>query len=175
MEGREDLSISCPSVNQSISEMSADKSLCLGAKQHRLQLLRSWLIYFTSTIHGYFMSRVVHTTEIELQDNLRNATDLDMILSVHQNYLQQIHDRCFLHQSVSMLREAVNMVLIIGVELRQCVVSGLPIHSRQLIGWEEKYRKCHLFLAKTLQSMTKKRKVPHLEGLAVALLYSCPA
>ena len=55
------------------------------------------------------------------------------------------------------------------------LVLGLPIHSRQLIGWEEKYRKCHLFLAKTLQSMTKKRKVPHLEGLAVALLYSCPA
>ena len=71
MEGREDLSISCLSVNQSMSEMSADKSLCLGAKQHRLQLLRSWLIYFTSTIHGYFMSRVVHTTEIELQAQLQ--------------------------------------------------------------------------------------------------------
>ena len=171
MEAGDDLSMSCLSVNQTLS----DSSLCPGVKQHRLQLLRSWLIYFTSTVHGYFMTRVVHSTELELKENLEKATDLDQIISVHETYLQRIHDRCFLHPSVSMLREAVVMVLNIGLEVRQCVVSGQPIHSRIVIGWEEKYRNCHHFLAKTLKSMTKKRKVPHLEGLAVALLHSCPA
>ena len=173
MSGFDDLSmtISCLSTNQTLSDVSLNP----GAKQHRLQLLRSWLIYFTTSIHNYFMSRVIHTTEIELKENLQTATDLDMILHVHQTYLQRIYDRCFLHQSVSMLREAVVMVLNIGLELRQCVTSGLPIHSRTVVGWEEKYRKCHIFLAKTLQSMTNKRKVPHLEGLAVALVHSCPA
>ena len=34
-----------------------DLSLPLGSKEHRLQLLRSWLLYFTTTVHGYFMSR----------------------------------------------------------------------------------------------------------------------
>ena len=154
---------------------AADTSLCLASKQHRLQLLRAWLLHFTSTIHGYFMSRVVHSTEIELGENLAAATDLDMILGVHDQYLQQIHDRCFLHPSARMLLDAVRMVLNIGLELKQSVGAGLPLHTRTLLAWEEKYTKCHAFLAKTLQAMTNKKKVSHLEGLAVALLHSCPA
>ena len=78
-----------------------DLSLPLGSKEHRLQLLRSWLLYFTTTVHGYFMSRcifpspsgktgttylpfyrVVHSTEVELRSKLSKATDLDMILEV---------------------------------------------------------------------------------------------
>ena len=172
MEGADSLSLSCLANDQTLG---ADTSLCLGAKQHRLQLLRSWLLYFTSTIHGYFMSRVVHTTELELRENLTAATDLDMILDTHNRYLQRIYDRCFLHPSVTMLRDAVVMVLNIGLELKAAVNSGLPIHSRTVVGWEEKYSKCHNFLAKTLQSMTNRRKVPHLEGLTTALLHSCPA
>jgi len=158
----------------SLGQSFQDSSLPLGAKQHRLQLLRSWLLYFTTTMHGYFMSRVVHSTELELQEKLKSATDLDMILSTHQEYLQRIYDRCFLHPSASMLREAVMMVLGIGQELQQATTSNLPIHTRTLTTWEEKYSKCHKFLATTLQAMTAKRKLPHLEGLAIALLHSCP-
>ena len=140
---------------------------------------------------------------------LSKATDLDMILEVtsislftppmfltlqvHQEYLNRIHDRCFLHPSASMLREAVNLVLLLGVELRDATLSDLPIHTRTLLSWEEKYTRCHTFLASTLQvcrviyfnfcscknfhaqAMTSRRKIPHLEGLTVALLHSCPS
>ena len=70
---------------------------------------------------------------------------------VHQEYLNRIHDRCFLHHSASMLREAVNLVLNLGVELRDATLSDLPIHTRTLLAWEEKYARCHTFLASTLQ------------------------
>ena len=74
-----------------------------------------------------------------------------MILQVHQDYLNRIHDRCFLHPSASMLREAVSLVLLLGVELRDATLSDLPIHTRTLLAWEEKYARCHTFLASTLQ------------------------
>ena len=70
---------------------------------------------------------------------------------MHQEYLNRIHDRCFLHPSASMLREAVNLVLNLGVELRDATLSDLPIHTRTLLAWEEKYARCHTFLASTLQ------------------------
>ena len=75
-----------------------------------------------------------------------------------------------------MLREAVTMVLGIGLELQQASISNLPIHTRTLTVWEEKYSKCHRLLTTTLQAMTVKKKLPHLEGLAlaIALLHSCP-
>ena len=50
-----------------------------------------------------------------------------------------------------MLREAVNLVLNLGVELRDATLSDLPIHTRTLLAWEEKYARCHTFLASTLQ------------------------
>ena len=111
----------------------------------------------------------MHSTEVELRSKLSKATDLDMILEVitdepialdfstfmtfqvHQDYLNRIHDRCFLHPSASMLREAVNLVLLLGVELRDATLSDLPIHTRTLLAWEEKYARCHTFLASTLQ------------------------
>ena len=150
----------------------------------------------------------MHSTEVELRSKLSKATDLDMILEVitdepialnfskvhdslqvHQDYLNRIHDRCFLHPSASMLREAVSLVLLLGVELRDATLSDLPIHTRTLLAWEEKYTRCHTFLASTLQvcegiffsidppaqAMTSRRKIPHLEGLTVALLHSCPS
>ena len=169
MEEQNDLDVS------SLSLSSQDVSLPLGCKQHRLQLLRSWLLFFTTTVHGYFMSRVVHSTELELRGRLGAALDLDMIRQVHQEYLDRIHDRCFLHPSASMLREAVAMVLSLGLELQQAALSSLPIHTHTILAWEEKYSRCHNFLASTLQTMTARRKLPHLEGLTVALLHSCPS
>ena len=127
-------------------------------------MLFSWQFRNCSSV-----SRVVHSTEVELRSKLSKATDLDMILEVitdepialdfstfmtfqvHQDYLNRIHDRCFLHPSASMLREAVNLVLLLGVELRDATLSDLPIHTRTLLAWEEKYTRCHTFLASTLQ------------------------
>ena len=51
------------SLNQELS----DSSLTAGEKRHRVQLLRSWLLYFVTLIHGYFMSRVVHSTHLQLR------------------------------------------------------------------------------------------------------------
>jgi len=152
-----------------------ESSLPLHANCHRLQLLRAWLLFFTTTMHGYFMSRVVHFTEIELKESLKNANDLDMIISAHESYLNRIHDQCFLHPKVKMLREAVIMVFKIGLELHHVITNQVSINYRSLIAWEEKYRKCHNFLADTLQAMTARRKLPHLEGLTTALIHSRPA
>ena len=63
-------------------------------------------------MHVSIMSRVVHST----------------ILATHPTYLLKNYDRCFLHLSASMLREAVVMVLSIGLELQQTGTSNLPIH-----------------------------------------------
>ncbi len=74
-------------------ESLSDSSLAAGPKLHRLQLLRSWLLYFVTVVHGYFMSRVLATTELELRDQLTRARDLDQLIEVHQNYITRIYDR----------------------------------------------------------------------------------
>ena len=53
--------------DESINDELNESSFNAGQKQHRLQLLRAWLLYFVTLLHGYFMSRVVHSTQLELR------------------------------------------------------------------------------------------------------------
>ena len=46
-----------------------------------------------TVVHGYFMSRVLATTELELRDQLLRAGDLDQLIAVHQAYINRIYDR----------------------------------------------------------------------------------
>ncbi len=164
-------------------ESKADKE----HKLHRVLLLRSWLLHFIGNCHAYFMTRVLHTTELELRSALAECSDLDAILIAHNEYIERIFDRCFLHSSAAVLREAVLKVLnIANVLHKHCSAHLRPsstktprrrhfiVDSRTLTALEENYARCHQFLASTLRSMTQKRNVPHLDCLAAALLHSYP-
>jgi len=48
------------------------------------------------------------------------------------------------------------------------------ISAEMLTTLEESYARSHQFLASTLNEMTQKRNVPHLDGLAASLIHSCP-
>ena len=57
-----------------------EEHLTPSLRMHRVLLLRSWLLHFVGSVHSYFMSRVLHTTELELREALRQCSDLDQIL-----------------------------------------------------------------------------------------------
>eukprot|EP00094_Tigriopus_californicus_P014270 TCALIF_13831-PA protein Name:"Similar to TUBGCP5 Gamma-tubulin complex component 5 (Homo sapiens)" AED:0.03 eAED:0.05 QI:0/-1/0/1/-1/1/1/0/906 len=80
-------------------------------KMHRILLLRSWLFHFLGNIHSYFMTRVLHSTELELTAELAQCKDLDEVIAAHKGHISKIVDRCFLHSSAKILREAVMKVM----------------------------------------------------------------
>ena len=59
-----------------VLQNASDQNLNDATKIHRILLLRSWLLHFVGTLHSYFMTRVVHSTELELQADLSDCTDL---------------------------------------------------------------------------------------------------
>ena len=155
-------------------------------KLHRVILLRSWLLHFIGNIHDYFMTRVLQSTQIDLHSSLMQCQDLDGILDVHNRYISKIYDRCFLHPSASVLKEAVFKVLKSALILHKCCSDHMKnpnrskkgqefiLNAETLTSLEQNYAKRHQFLATTLHSMTQKRNMLHLEGLAAALLHSFP-
>ena len=172
------LQIDPKDLDETIKDDNEDHQMIL----HRVILLRSWLLHFISNVHDYFMTRVLQSTQAELHSCLMECHDLDAILKVHNGYIQKIYDRCFLHPSASILKEAVIKVLKSAVILYKYCKSHLENPSQEyfimkedtLRSLEENYAKRHQFLASTLKSMTQKRNVIHLEGLAAALLHSFP-
>ena len=111
------------------------------------------------------------------------CNDLDSILNVHNRYISKIYDRCFLHSSAFVLKDAVFKILKSAIVLYKYCTNHVEHPERKIFiletsvlkSMEENYAKRHQFLAKTLKAMTEKRNVPHLDGLAAALLHSCPA
>ena len=162
----------------------------------------------------YFLPKG-HKTSKEGENKVN---DLDDIIQSHNKYIERIHDRCFLHQSAGVLREAVIKVLNTCLDLHKLVAqfvndyqdldlisspSGssdesdidlvslknkqyhiykstkslgpdLLISDKLLTNYEANYFRSHQFLATTLRSLSQKRNIPHLEGLAAALLHSVP-
>ena len=53
------------------------------------------------------MTRVLHSTELELRANLAAAADLDAVVRVHAEFIARVFDRCFLHDSAQLLRNAI--------------------------------------------------------------------
>ena len=113
-----------------------DEGLTPDGLIHRVLLLRSWLFHFVGNVHSYFMTRVLHSTEIELTSELKSACDLDEIIRAHSGYISRIHDRCFLHPSVRVLREAVAKVgdSLFGMHIVHTTVftCGLPTGKPQV-------------------------------------------
>ena len=110
------------------------------------------------------------------------CNDLDSILNVHNRYISKIYDRCFLHSSASVLKDAVFKILKSAMVLYKYCTKHVAdpekifiLETNVLKSMEENYAKRHQFLAKTLKAMTEKHNVPHLDGLVAALLHSCPA
>ncbi len=160
-------------------QSSSDGRMSPSLRVHRVLLLRSWLLHFVGNIHAYFMSRVLHSTELELREALRGCSDLDQILRAHGLHLNRVYDRCFLHSSAGVLREAVLKVFSVCHRLAElCSSSGMASASdafeEKLSACERDYSRSHQFLSSTLTSMTQRRNVPHLDGLAAALAHSCP-
>nr|XP_040573888.1 gamma-tubulin complex component 5-like [Lepeophtheirus salmonis] len=143
-------------------------------KRRKILLLRAWLFHFVGSIHSYFMTRVLHSTELELKNRLNGCKDLDDIIRIHADYIALIVDRCFLHSNGSILRNTVLKVLNICTTLKELVLSDETEDLSALENLEEVYSRSHQFLATTLRSIVQKRNLPHLESLAVALIYSCP-
>lgn len=144
-------------------------------KMHRILLLRSWLFHFVGSVHSYFMTRVLHSTELELTADLAQCKDLNEVIAAHKSHILRIVDRCFLHSSAKILKDAVMKVLKTCLILNKMCMQGLShVRLDHLEGLEETYARSHQFLASTLGSMTQKRNIPHLEALATALIYSCP-
>ena len=75
---------------------------------------RNHLIYFT-----FLTVQILHATELEFLENLNGAKDLDQVITIHNNFVATIYERCLLHHKVSLLKEAIMKVLNMTLTFQQ--------------------------------------------------------
>lgn len=77
---------------------------------HRLLLLRAWLLYFVSSVDNYLMECVLECSHTALDEQMDKATNLGEIIDSHKKYVDAIHKQCLQQPSGTFLRDAINEV-----------------------------------------------------------------
>ena len=57
------------------------------------------------------LSKILHSTGLEFQREMAEATDLDLVIAMHARYMCRVHERCLLHKKVQFIRDIVTQVL----------------------------------------------------------------
>jgi gamma-tubulin complex component 5 len=77
--------------------------------------LHHQLLWFTSTIQSYTTDVVLSATNADMLVRMRSAEDVDSMIEVHDKYISQLQDRCFLTKQHSPIRQATVSLLDLTV------------------------------------------------------------
>lgn len=92
------------------STESPPELLSAPVRQHRLQLLRAWLLHFVSSLEYYVKECVLESSHLRFDAVLKEATHLGQVADGHRQYIQSVHEQCLQHPSAAFLRDAFSEV-----------------------------------------------------------------
>ena len=84
--------------------------LSVQVRQHRLQLLRAWLIHFVSSLDYYIMECVLESGHSRLDKALQEASHFGQVIQSHDEYIRSVYSQCLQQPSAAYLRDAINEV-----------------------------------------------------------------
>eukprot|EP00052_Salpingoeca_macrocollata_P009775 m.76845 g.76845 ORF g.76845 m.76845 type:complete len:1000 (+) comp17250_c0_seq4:44-3043(+) len=154
-------------------ELESLRKLC---NVHKLYLLRNKILQCVHGIYNYFMTRILHSLGKAFAAQVLRAQDLDQLLAWHQQYMNEVRERCMLHEGVAMVKDAIDRIIESAQKYRSLVHGILypasaqqPVTEREFAALESDFNKCEKFLCSLLLSQARRGAYPHLESLAIAL------
>lgn len=138
--------------------------------RQKMFFLRMRLLHFVHSFHTYIMTRILHSSGLEFKAKLSEAKDFEEILMFHQEFLENVHDRCLLSPKVGFAKEAITRILNLSLNFQRHWDLGLENirhDDLQAIGTE--FDKCSHFIQSFLNNLIKRGSFPHLELLSLSL------
>ncbi|XP_066584961.1 gamma-tubulin complex component 5-like [Prorops nasuta] len=141
----------------------------------RLESLRFWLMHAIGSIHTYLSGQVLQNLGMTLEKTLSETDSLDMIVSVHNEYLAQVHKHCLLTDGFEDLMITVNNIIEMCSHVRDLWCQKKILHaSAELNSMESSYTKYHTYLALALHNAVQHKDADYLTGLSSAFNCSMP-
>ncbi|XP_064652769.1 gamma-tubulin complex component 5-like [Lineus longissimus] len=140
---------------------------------HRMHIFKLRLLHFVNSLENYIMTRILHSTGLEFQREIREAKDLDQVLQAHNSYVNKIFEMCLLPKRVQHLKDAIMKVLSLSLTFQAKWDAGVvSLTLKELSDMEKNFSKCIHFLASFLVNVSKRGTFPHLDSLASAVIES---
>lgn len=79
--------------------------------------LRSRLLWFSQTIYYYLTSLVIEPNSKVMREKLRNAEDVDTMISVHEDYIKTMSDQALLGRKLELIHRNILKILDLSIKL----------------------------------------------------------
>ena len=98
-----------------------------------LYSLHHRLLWFTNTILTYVADMVLSATTIDMHSRMSRAEDVDSMIAVHEVYVSQLQDRCFLSKQHGPIHQAIISILDLTVLFKYMQASYVTQRSEGLV------------------------------------------
>ncbi|XP_011140681.1 gamma-tubulin complex component 5 isoform X2 [Harpegnathos saltator] len=139
----------------------------------RLESLKFWLLHAIGSIHTYISGQVLQSLGFILEKVLAQADNLDTIISVHNEYLDKVHEHCLLTKEFEDLMTTINNMIEMCGHIRDRWSRKILL-AEELNVMEHSYIKYHTYLALALHNAVQHKDADYLTGLSSAFNCSIP-
>ncbi|XP_012229926.1 gamma-tubulin complex component 5 isoform X2 [Linepithema humile] len=141
----------------------------------RLESLKFWLLHAIGSIHTYLSGQVLQSLGFILEKVLAQADSLDAIISVHNEYLNKVHEHCLLTEEFEDLMTTINNMIEMCTHVRdRWSRKKLLLATAELDVMEHSYIKYHTYLALALHNAVQHKDADYLTSLSSAFNCSMP-
>lgn len=141
----------------------------------RLETLKFWLLHAIGSIHTYLSGQVLQSLGFILEKVLAEADSLETIISVHNEYLNEVHEHCLLTDEFEDLMTTINNMVELCIHIRdRWSRKKLLLATAELDVMEHSYIKYHTYLALALHNAVQHKDADYLTGLSSAFNCSMP-
>ncbi|XP_058801203.1 gamma-tubulin complex component 5 isoform X2 [Phymastichus coffea] len=142
----------------------------------RLESLRFWLLHAIGSIHAYLSGQVLLSLGSVLDKSLSLANDLETIITVHNEYLDNVQEHCLQTEKFKDLAQIIHKLLEMCDDIRSnWSPKSLSFIGKVLDQLENDYVKHHTSLALGLHNAVQHKDADYLTGLSSAFNCSMPS
>lgn len=102
---------------------------CSNEEQILYYSLRMRIFWFTQTIYYYLTSLVLDPCSKEMQERLKVAEDVDMMIQAHSDYMKNCIDLTLLGSSLELIHKTVIKILNLGIKLEDTQATNIAINK----------------------------------------------
>jgi len=136
----------------------------------RMLIIRMKIMHVMRNFHFYLMTRIESTVTADVEGKLKEAKDLDEIINIHLTFLNNLKQRCFLHEKIERSREAILRIVYLVFDFEGLWLEGVQTaDGSKLNKLEKDFNRCTSFLHSFFSSIAKRGSYPHFEFLANSL------
>ena len=98
-----------------------------------LYALHQRLLWFLHTVQSYLTGAVLHVATTNMHNDLRNAEDVDAMITVHKDYANHLENQCLIGTRLNSIHQAILSIFDLAVQFAEADATDLRARTSSTV------------------------------------------